>query len=325
MLEPIYISGLYRSGTKLLTSLLDQCDTVKTTYDTVHFMRFSYNKYLPIELNYKKLVRDTHARILKRWGMNFDVEKTLKIISSQNDITQAKVYDAIMRQFLNLENNIRWAEKTNVEWEGIEGFLDMFKNGKVIHIYRDPRAVLASYKYMTIHEGLKYLDAIFASLAMFNYISQEKILKNQNILLLKYEDFVKNPRQNTIKICDFLEIKFTEKMLDVTSFKDKFGNNFDTDSSFTPQKKAIDTSSVNLWQEKLSVVEIYFTELILKKQMEAFSYKPLSVVLTNKESEEFNKLLKDPFIAKRYNYFIKYEDGQQAYPNTKDAYSDERF
>ena len=46
-------------------------------------------------------------------------------------------------------------------WTKIPDFLSMFPDGKVIHVIRDTRDVLSSFKRVTYEPGLKYLDAVF--------------------------------------------------------------------------------------------------------------------------------------------------------------------
>lgn len=320
-MRPIFISGLYRSGTKLLTRLIEQSREVKTTYDTIHFLRFSHNKYSPIELKYDQLVYDTRERVFNRWNMDFNADKTLECIKANSVISEAIVYDCMMREFLGLSVGQRWAEKTNVEWEGMSEFLDLFPHGQAIHIYRDPRAVLASYKHMTNQEGIKYLDAVFASLAMFNFIEQEHIKNNPRILLLKYEDFVLDPERAVRNICSFLGIEYEPSMLDASAFTDKYGNKLDTDSSFTEQKDKIDASSMEIWKEKLNSVEVYLTEMVLKDRMKIFGYELSGVDLSQQEFVELYAVLHDKFLIKRYKYWLKYANGVQAYPSMDDAYT----
>ena len=318
--RPVFISVLYRSGSTLLTLILNQSEELKISYDIIHFMRFSYGKYLPIENRYKQLVKDTKNRIMKRWKLNLNDDEIARYIGKHERVTEAIVYDEEMKSFLNLKENQRWGDRSAVKWEGILPFLEMFPQGKSIHIYRDPRAVLASYKYFTYHPGLMYLDAIFASLAMFNFIEQENIVQHERIYLLKYEDLVFYPNKTIKEICNFLEIKFTEKMLDVTSFEDNFGQPFDANSIFTGPRKKIDTSTVNLWKEKLSRIETYLTEMILKDKLRKHGFGLSGADLTKEEFCEMYEMLHSDFLYKRYKYWLKNAEGVEAYPDDKDAY-----
>ena len=45
----------------------------------------------------------------------------------------------------NIANKEIWGESAALQWREIPVFLDFFKDGKVIHAYRDPRGVFASW------------------------------------------------------------------------------------------------------------------------------------------------------------------------------------
>ena len=90
----IFITGIYRSGTTLVSRILNSHSNIWITYDSVHFMRFSYDKYNPIDLveNAENLVKETHARILKRWDMNFNLAKVISCIYALKEINYRKIY-----------------------------------------------------------------------------------------------------------------------------------------------------------------------------------------------------------------------------------------
>jgi hypothetical protein len=299
---------------------LDQSAELAVSYDTIHFMRFSYGKYRPVEKNYERILKDTDERIREKWQLRLDLPEIRSRISAHDRISEGIVYDEIMRSFLGLDENGRWIDRSDVCWEGIPGFLEMFPEGRVVHLYRDPRAVLSSYKHMTYHPEPMYLDAVFASLAMFNYISRDEIRADPGVYLLKYENLVRSPKKVLTDLCSFLRIRFTDKMLEVGNFIDRFGKKFDSNSSFTGPRSNFDTQTIDLWKNKLSKLEIRFTEMILKEKMDAFGYQPENPELSEQEAEELATLLDHEFIRPRYSYWLAHGDGQQAFPNTPGAY-----
>lgn len=318
--KPVFISVLYRSGSTLLSLVLDQSSELNMSYDMIHFMRFSYGKYPPIEENFTSLVEDTSKRVADRWDQLLDVKDAVRRIKAHDKITEAVVYDEMMRSFLSIGPGERWGDRSAVRWTGILPFLEMFPQGKVIHIYRDPRAVLASYKFHTYHKEPMYLDATFAALAMFNYLKRPEIIKNENILLLKYEDLVSAPDEQIKGVCRFLDIEFTDKMLDVGSFTENTGDPFDSNSSFKSNRKSIDKSCIDIWKEKLTRVDIHLTEMILKDKLIEYGYVLSGVDLNKEELREVETLLHSEFLLPRYNYWLETGDGQEAYPDTEGAY-----
>ncbi|RMH72101.1 MAG: sulfotransferase [Gemmatimonadetes bacterium] len=320
--SPIFISLLYRSGSTVLILALGQSPQIKISYDTVHFMRFSYGKYHPIAERFPELLADTFQRVKERRGIELKLDQIESAIRRHEVITEGVVYDEIMRSFLDLKPGERWLDRTAVKWESIPHFLNMFPQGKVIHTYRDPRAVLASYKKMTYHPGLMYMDSIFASLAMFNFIGQESIRNHPQIYLLKYENLVANPEHTLKSVCDFLEIDFIPQMLDVSSFQDQLGNPFDGNSSHTGNRATIDSTTAHLWQNTLSPIEIYLTEMVLKDKLKTYGYDFTGIDLNSEEWYQLYDMLHTDFLHKRYRYWLTHGDGVQAYPDTPGAYEE---
>ena len=94
-----------------------------------------------------------------------------------------------------------------------------------------------------------------------------------------------------ILAANFLEIKFVGEMLDVNSFKDIFGRPFDGNSPFVGPRKNIETTNTNLWKKKLSRIEIYLTEMVLKDKLLKHGYELSGITLTKQEFCEMHSLV----------------------------------
>tara|TARA_A100000164_G_C21896373_1_gene768138 strand:- start:35 stop:1015 length:981 start_codon:yes stop_codon:yes gene_type:complete len=320
--KPVFFTGQVRSGGTLLTRIFDQSDNLKVAYDTIHYMKFAFKNYHPLEKNYSQLLIEMNERLNKRWELSINIKEIKDTLSKYSKITEAVVYDSIMRSFLKINNNdnIRWGDRTVLSWESINQFLEMFPQGKVIINYRDPRAILASYKHSTYLPEPMYLDVIFSTLALFNYISSLGEV-SKSVHLIRYEDLIEKPAFIIKKASQFLEIDYKDEMLNVAQFKDFKGEKFDTDSSFTSQKETIDKSSRDLWREKLSNIEIYFTEMILKNHMLSFGFDLSEINLNQEELNKFKILLNDKYINKRFLYWKKNGNGLESHPDTAGAYN----
>lgn len=315
--RPVYLSGHYRSGTTLLSNILDKSLDFTITYGTIHYMR-SYGKYLPINERYTELIDDTCNRIRDKWSIDSSQQEMKDRIAQHNPITEAVVYDTMMRVFLNLTAEERWGEKTNVNWEGMLPFLGMFPEGKAVHIIRDPRAVLASFKFFTYQPEPRYLDALFAALAMFHFVGEKAVAENPAILLMRYEDLVNKPQEEVAKLCAFLEIDFEEEMLTINSKKS--AATYNANSSFFKDKGTIDATSLNLWQEKLTKTDIALAEELLGDVMKAWNYQPLNLELNAAEKQALEEIKAHPYIAKRLTYVAQTGSGVQAFPDDEVAY-----
>ena len=164
-IKPIMVSGVYRSGTTFMTALLGAHPLLESTSLTVKFNRFCLGLYgsMKYVTNRRALVSDTNKRIYTRRDLKLDVNKILNNLNVKKDPSYASIYNAIMDNLLlkNKSNKVNWVEQLNLNWSGIPDFLNMFPNGRVVHVIRDPRDVTNSYKEMTYEKGNTYLDAAF--------------------------------------------------------------------------------------------------------------------------------------------------------------------
>lgn len=282
-------------------------------------MRFSYDRHNPVQLreNTEALVKEIHARILKRWDVALDVKSVISVLDHSPEITYRKIYEAIMES-LALQHKgdvLGWGEKTNVCWGQIPGFLKMFPEGKVIHVLRDPRDVMCSYREMSYEPGYAYLDSAFASLHSFVSAKQfSKELGKENYYCLKYEDLVNNPIQTTQSICNFLGIEFEDVLLNALKFTNKKGERWKGDSSFDKDLKTISKKPLNRWKTSAQNIEIFFVEMINRSVMHNFNYFLSGIHLSKEEWIKLYDILRDPIIKERYKHWLKTGEGVEQYP-----------
>ncbi len=135
------------------------------------------------------------------------------------------------------DTNTIWIEKTPSNSYGFKYFLNYFKEGKVIHLARNPFDTVASF---IRRDHKTYMGA-----GMYNY-NMAMALRVQNhprYYLIRYEDLVKNPVQEIQALFEFLGLDFDQSIL-FPKTTDQQG--FD---SWTNQpNKPISTSSVGRFQ-----------------------------------------------------------------------------
>jgi hypothetical protein len=276
-------------------------------------MRYIFNKYnLKNEkINYNKIISDLSLRLKKRYRKNINEKRYNEIIKNQN---YGEIYDSIMTEmYLNNKKNI-WAEKNQLQWRDISDFLRIMKNGKVIHILRDPRAVMCSYKKFTYHRKPAYLGSAFNSVdAMYHIMGHIKKYK-KSFLFIKYEDLIFNREENLNKIWKFLNVK---KINHVNFNNLKDGNNKRWIKNTTQVKKKFDKKlAIEGWKKELSGNEINFVETICYKYMKKFNYE----IYQKKSKIDHNnikKLIKNNDKLKHmYKSWCdsKYKLGVQSYP-----------
>jgi hypothetical protein len=310
--DPIFITGVYRSGTTILSRILDAHPSLDITYDSVNYFRFIIKEGLPAS-QYKEIIKVIYDRLQDRYKIVLPYPELVHQVEMNDDINHAVIYATVMEYFFG-NSGRRWGEKTLLEWTNIPTFLKMYPQGKTIHVVRDPRDVIASYKNMTFETGEKYLDAIFACMDSMNTAWRYKDeIPKEKYLLFIYEEFIADKGKCVKKICDFLNIDFDKEMLNCANYTDLAGKPFQsaTHSSFpediTPPK--------NRWLSKLTPYEIDMVEGFLSSQLELFGYTISDSFAHNSIKKFLDTLKKTPLLANRFDHYMTTGQGVEAYPS----------
>ncbi len=278
--QQILITGCYRSGTEYITLLLNNHPKLSASMYVVSFLRFCYDRYNPVEVesNYKRLLEDAAQRIRTRYGRELHVEKIIAYCGKTKAVTYSLLYDLMMADLFLSDNVRRWAEKVQLVWTKIPVFLKMFPAGKVIHIVRDPRSVLASFKKITYAPKPGYLGAIFNCFDSMKKGVQYKKEHDPNCYyLLKYEDLIASPKANVIALFNFLGLSSDHDLLSEEGWKDPSGKPWSHNSAFAgenQQQHQFDVkASVDRWKENLAPWEISTCETINSDLMRHYGYE----------------------------------------------------
>ena len=271
--NPIFITGVYRSGTTLLTSILAAHKELDIGHPSVQYFRYIVKKNIGPE-NYKDIVHSISERVLKRYSIKLDDESLVNEVEMAQRINHHVIYDVVMRAIYG-NSGKRWGEKSLLEWTSIPTFLSMYPKGKAIHILRDPRDVLASYKNMTYETKDKYIDAVFNCLDSFkSAISYSATFSDDRYCAVRYEDLVLDKENEIKRICNFLEVDFGDYILSNENHVEGMGTGVvqlttDTHSSFPDDA----SNPTKRWEKKLSADELDFAEALLAPVMKNFNYE----------------------------------------------------
>ena len=218
-----FIVGMGRSGTTLLTSMLNMNPEIISTPEN-EFILFSYNPYVFKNFNNPKVVKS----FIAIFNYNFNNVITIwKPKSIDKDVLKLKIKSyANMCKLVYLNYPLSHKEKNLVKWVidknpsyslQINKLNKVFPDAKYIVIVRDYRDNIVSRN--------KYSDtsvSIYNLAAAWNYF-YDKIYESisQNNLsyhLVRYEDLVSFPIETLQKICNYLNVTFTEEMLKFQDF-----------------------------------------------------------------------------------------------------------
>jgi hypothetical protein len=310
--SPIFITGTWRCGSTLASRILNAHPDISLIYDGLHILN-----YISEEEIYKKKLINISSKKIKINSIiknRFNKSIELKISSVR------KFYRSVLTQLSIDKSKKIFGEKSNVQWRSIEKFLKIFPKGRVLHIVRDPRAVLASWKYFTYSKGDKYIDSIFNSYDSMKHAEiYKKKFYNKRYCVVRYEDLVINPKKTLKSIMKKFELRFNYKMLDFKNYQDNIGNKWLSNSSYnTELQNKIYKKNINEWKNKLNENEIYLCETLLEKTMINFDYKLNFVQQKNKNNDTFikycKKIFKNSFLSEALMQYIFNKIGQERFP-----------
>ncbi len=316
--RPIFITGVYRSGTTLISQILNNHSSLRIIHDTLHFFRFYLAKYNPVNETYTKIVQEASNRLLERYAIYVPKDEIIYSLDQLSDVSFRDVYNEIMfHTFCNCDTTLRWGEKSLIQWSNIPTFLQMFPHGQAIHVIRDPRDVLASYREMTNELPHKYLDAIFTCLHSMTWASNMGAqLDVDQYMVLKHEDLVTEPQQTLYQICKFLDIPYQANMMDFSLYKDQSGNDWNSNTSFNDIPNEITSASAYRWKNKLQPFEIALVESIIGNRLELFGYSSSNQTFTSQDLQAmWYHIENTPLIQHRLKHWLETGEGIESYPS----------
>ena len=174
--------------------------------------------------------------------------------------------------------------KEGVQLVGLsEGWCDEFMQSllniegvdvKCVHCLRDPRAIVASRNVGgRIHVGkypLLFIIRHWRKSIAYSLLHEE----HPEYMAVQYENLVMKPELWFQEICNFLEVPFSQKLLDPSTFVNGDGSLWKQNSAFNVSDHGgFSQSSIDRWKDVLSKEEIGVVEYLCKAEMEYLNLK----------------------------------------------------
>ena len=258
--SPIFIIGAQRSGTNLLANTLSRLPGVAICRET-HFYHYVYSRRrsfgdLASLKNRVRLV-DAFLALERTAWMHVDLgvlrERLLQ------EATDYRSFLSTVLSFYGETQGKRRVGEQRADDRLAEQYCEWFPDAQILHMVRDPRAVVESLMRM--------------AWAPRNVLTNARWWLNQNsatirlegrlkYLLVRYEDFVREPESELRRITEFLGEPYTAAALQGHS------------DSARRSLRAIDKSRTELWRESFSPSQVGLIEHMAGPLLETFGYKP---------------------------------------------------
>jgi hypothetical protein len=265
--EYIFIVGLPRTGTKLIMNVLAGSSRKIYISPETHFvgrlirpglrgnmrsigdMAQDTNVRKLVDLLYSDQAQDTYWRLLRSGQLGVDRESLLCDLLN-SDRSDRGIFEVLMHAPPQASESEILGEKSPAHLYHVPTLLEWFPAAKIIHTFRDPRAVLMSelqkrerMRPTTLRArlGRPFLPLVTllhmsgAWLYAVRLDARYKKRYPQNYYLSKFEDLVSNPEESVRRLCAFLDLEFRPEMLAPPKVDSSFKNGQRADSGFDEQ------------------------------------------------------------------------------------------
>lgn len=270
--NPVFLVGCPRSGTTLLQRMLDAHDSMAIASET-HFVRRFWLKRenygdLATDENYKRLLEDV-VGMPEFAEMGVD-DESFRNRARAAERTYAAVFAALLETFAEQHGVPFIGEKTPNHLLHMLTLERFFPDAKYIHIVRDPRAVVNSWRNVPWSTGNVVGDAF----VWRRYMLVARLCpprRSNSLMVIRFEDLVLRPEPTLTDVCRFIGISFQPGMC---AFHDKreIAINLSREPWKARANQPLDANRLGRWRDELSRLDIALIESVAGREMHKYEY-----------------------------------------------------
>ena len=287
-----FITGASRSGTTLLSFVLRNHSQVFGLKELHYFGQFwdACNPEQQLQEGQMQMAAATmFARqrqgILGAKPAQEDMDSAREFIATlpSEDRNAAGLFAGVVQKLTGEGGKSIPCEQTPRNIFYAEALLKAYPNAHVIHMMRDPRAVMASQKQrwkrrqlatdksgvplsQSLRVWVNYHPYTVARLWKRASRLAQRLIDHPRFTLLRFEDLLGQSEPTIRSLCESLGIEFEPPMLEVGQI------NSSHQSSVGGARKGLHTDAIDKWKSTLSTAEIAITERICGSLVEDFGY-----------------------------------------------------
>jgi hypothetical protein len=211
--RPILIFGCPRSGTSLLSRILNSHPRIGVPFESHLYAKFlpRVRRYgdLSVAANRRSLLRDMLS-VLRGWEERPDLDHSLQRMRSP---TLHGAVDSILYGWCVERGKSRWGEKTPRHATYWREILSGFPDAQIVHLIRDGRDVAVSWKRARFGPKHLYVAAERWRDFVAMMAAARRALPESQFFELRYEDLVANPEREIRALCGYLGEPYAPQML----------------------------------------------------------------------------------------------------------------
>lgn len=261
-MEYFFIVGCPRSGTTVVQQALNRHSEIVVPAETKYF---NYFYGMPLRWQQIHLMRLSH-------DLGIEIERPQSRVCGVED--HLRFFSDIATKYISASGKKAprlFGEKTPEHTGRIPAIREIFPESKLVFVYRDPRAVVASLRRVPwIRCGVRAASLIWKR---YNDVFSELTSCNDaDLIPVRYEELVASPRQTLTKVCSKLGVEYEEAMATGT------GSQSVLPSREFPWKaralERIESDRVEAWRDQLKPFEVHIIERVVGNSMLQLDYLP---------------------------------------------------
>lgn len=251
---PIFEIGVARSGTTILSLILDSHPCIAIPYESHFFVDYYRNReVLEEKLQDNEGKREVVRGILnEKYVKQWDYTPTLEEVDLSKCVDLASTIRTVFESYARYHGKYVWGDNTPSYISHINVLNELFPDSKFIHIVRDGRDVALSLmsQWFGPDDFVSALnfwrERVVIGRKMLSMLPEERVFT------LKMEDLASEPESTLRALCDFLDISFTAEMLNSFNKKAaaKVGDRID--EHHAGLSGPLDIENVTKWDKELS-------------------------------------------------------------------------
>jgi len=215
--QPVFLVGLPRSGTTLLTAMLGAHPAFACGPETAFFMRLPRDTSKLVDPAHWPDRAVEHLASNQRRGVPFyelyGLDRAqVHAALAQREPSVGAMLESVISTYAFVAGKPRWAEKSPRHILFLPRLRSAFPEAPVVRIVRDPRDVALSV--MRAPFGGSSLIVNLYECARLSARTEPIIERDRRLMTLRFEDLVADPEPELRRLCDFVGEPFDARMLE---------------------------------------------------------------------------------------------------------------
>ncbi|WP_078085062.1 sulfotransferase family protein [Microbulbifer mangrovi] len=262
----IFITGFPRSGTSLLSTLVDRHSKVCVPPETRYFEEvYRGQSSESIEYLYSAISRNKRISDLE---LDLTQLQILSRVGGEQCVFS--LFELLMNMYARKCEKSLVCEKSPVHANYISLLLEQYSESKFIYILRDPRDSIASLLEVPwSHNSILRHSREWS----YRFKTVLHLLEKwpERILLIKYEDLVVDQQKVLADVMSFIGVEIEKEQFIPSA---RSGTHREWEDQWKGNvNKAVSTDSVGKWRNKLSPLQADVVNSILSKYLITYGYE----------------------------------------------------